>query len=660
VTVTRSLFVHAGPPWIFYVLAGLAVAVFGLGVWVRLVPWWRGRGGFGRTSAGRIIRNILVYGLLGARIWRRDFWGGLAHVAVLWSFSLLFLGTILLSIHDWLIRFLVGPTYLIYSFILDLAGLVFIGGLVLLLLRRYVWKRGRMEAGLIHAVVPGLLLLIAVTGFLAEGLRLAEARPPWAGWSFVGAGLAQLFTARPPAWLMTHVWWVHAMAALSFIAWLPWSKLWHAVATPVSLGLDGAREEVLTAEELEDLPGEFLRRDMLRLDACTRCNRCETVCPSFAAGEPWSPREFLRRTRDYVRRKYTPLNKIKFIRDRNVKYLSETVTIDPDVIFLCSTCAACEDECPAGLTPLSLLGQIRSTIIEDGTNVPADVAQALDSIGKYQTPWQQPPAKRLNWAKDLEVPEYDPEEGGRLLYFVGCTTAADLRAQAIARAVSGLLGRAGVAYGVLGPDEPCCGDVARRLGEAGLFEMLVEDNSETLADLKPSGIVTSSPHCAYTLAVDYPPFVAKLAPQATLPPVAHYSQALADLINQGRLAPTVHLATTATFHDPCYLGRRLGEYEAPRRVLGSIPGLELVEMEFNRSRSVCCGGGGGRMWVEPAGETSMAVRRAAQAAATGAELLVTACPWCLIMLTDAVKTGGFEDQLEVVDLAELLARSCAA
>ncbi len=658
-TVTRSLFVHAGPPWIFYVLAGAAVAIFGLGVWVRLVPWWQGRGGFGRTSARRVIRNILVYGLLGARIWRRDFWGGLAHAAVLWSFSLMFLGTVLLAIHEWLIRFLVGRTYLIYSFILEVCGLFFISGLLLLLFRRYVWKKGRMEPGFVHAGVLFLLLLIAVTGFLAEGLRLAEAKPPWAAWSFVGWGVASLFPGRPPAWLMTHIWWLHVMAALSFIAWLPWSKMWHAIATPVSLSLDGAREEVLTAEELEDLPGEFLRRDMLRLDACTRCNRCETVCPAFAAGEPWSPRDFIRQTRTYVRRRYTPLNKIKFIRDRNAKHLSDTVPIDPDLIFLCSTCAACEDECPARLTPLSLVGQVRSTIIEEGTSVPPDVAQALDFLGKYQNPWQQPPAKRLDWARDQEVPEFDPESEGQLLYFVGCTSAADLRAQAIPTAVAGLLDRAGVAYGVLGPEEPCCGDVARRLGESGLFEMLVEDFSEMLADLKPAGIVTSSPHCAFTLAQDYPPLAAKLASETAPPPVTHYSQALDKLINHGRLTLTGSLARRVVYHDPCYLGRRLGEYEAPRRVLRAIPALELVEMEFNRAQSVCCGGGGGRMWVEPAGETSMAVRRAAQAAATGAELLVTACPWCLIMLTDAVKTGGFEDQLEVVDLAELVARVAA-
>ncbi|MBU0513910.1 MAG: (Fe-S)-binding protein [Proteobacteria bacterium] len=474
---TRSLFVHAGPKWLFYVLAALAVVSFGVGLFVRLAPWWQGRGGFGRVPPGRAVKDILLYGLLGRKIWSRDFWGGLAHTAVVSGFGVLFLGTLLLMVHDWLWPFLVGRPYLVYSLVLDLFGLIFVVGLLLLLLRRYLFKRGRMEPGPAHGLVLGLLLLIALTGFLAEGLRLAEAGPPWAAWSFVGWGVAGLFAKPPPAWLMGLAWWFHAACALVLIAWLPWSKLLHALTTPLAVGLASAPEEALTADELEEAPGEFSRRDLVRLEACTRCNRCETVCPSFAAGEPWSPRDFLRRSGEYVRRKYTPLNRLKFFRERNRRYLAETVTFDPESMFLCSTCAACEQECPARLTPLSLVGQVRSSIIEDGTNVPPDVAEALESLAKYQNPWQQPQAKRLDWAQDREVPEYDPDQGGQLLYFVGCTSAVDLRAQAIPRAVAYLLARAGLDFGVLGPDEPCCGDVARRLGEAGLFEMLLEDNS---------------------------------------------------------------------------------------------------------------------------------------------------------------------------------------
>ncbi|MBU0513911.1 MAG: (Fe-S)-binding protein [Proteobacteria bacterium] len=178
------------------------------------------------------------------------------------------------------------------------------------------------------------------------------------------------------------------------------------------------------------------------------------------------------------------------------------------------------------------------------------------------------------------------------------------------------------------------------------------------ADLKPGGIVTSSPHCAYTLAVDYPPLAAKLAPEARLPPIRHYTQLLDELIRHGRITPDRPVNRLAVYHDPCYLGRRLGIFDEPRRVLRAVPGLRLVEMELSRERSFCCGGGGGRMWVEPAGETSMARLRAGQAAETGAELLITACPWCLVMLTDAVKTEGLEDRIEVVDLAELVARAC--
>ena len=655
----RPLFFQAGPVWLFYILAALAVALFALGLYLRIDVWRRGRGSLPRPSLKKAWSNFVQYGLLGRRIWRGDPLGGLAHSAILSGFVILLIGTALLAVHDYLVSFLSGYAYLIYSFVLDLFGLLFVVGLVLALIRRYVVRRAKMERGGVHLATLGLLLLVALTGFWVEGIRLAGLRPPWSEWSFVGHAVAGWLGARPPMWLAALAWWVHALLALALIAWLPWAKLRHSLLTPLAVALAAADDPEYSVEELDDMPGEFFRTDLLRLDACTACNRCETVCPSFLAGEPWSPRQFLRRASTYVYRKYSPLNRIGYFKKRNAQYLDQNITIDPDAMFWCTTCAACQEECPALLTPLSLVGQVRAAIIEDGTKVPVSVAEALESITKFQNPWQRPPQKRLEWADDLRVPEFDPGSPGQTLFFAGCTSSFDTRAQAIPRALHELLTMAGVDFGVLGPEEPCCGDVPRRLGEMGLFEMLVEDNSELLGELKPGRVVTCSPHCAYTMSADYPRLLPKLDIEADLPPVVHYTEFLDEIIATGLVAPTLPVSRLVTFHDPCYLGRRMGVYDPPRRILASLKGARLIEMKYSRQRSVCCGGGGGRMWVEPGSETSMAVIRAEQAVQTGADMLVTACPWCLVMLTDAVKSAGLEQNIEVVDLAELVRKAIA-
>jgi Fe-S oxidoreductase len=502
--------------------------------------------------------------------------------------------------------------------------------------------------------VLALLLLVGWSGYLVEAARLAATRPDWAWAEPMGWFLAQNLGSLSPAGLQA-IWWLHALSALVLIALLPWIKLWHVVATPINLASQSPQPQLVPAEEREQSKGEFLSRHLRAADACARCNRCELACPSYQAGEGMSPREYLKSLRRYAWLKYRPLNRLPFLARAAERALKDQALLQPELAFLCTTCGACQKVCPTGANPYKVIRQVRIGVIESGTAVPAAVNQALTSLGKYQNPWGSPKKKRAAWLKGLDLARLDKGDDAQRLLFAGCTTSLDARAQSMARAMALILEAAGLEAGALGKDEPCCGDLARRMGEAGLFEMLAEDTSALLADLEIDEVVTMSPHCAYTMLRDYP----RLSfPDLDEPPtfqVQHYSELLDQLIAGGKLTPKA-LDMRVTYHDPCYLGRHRGQYEAPRRVIAAL-GLELEEMASHHADSLCCGAGGGRMWhaeIEGA-DTHISALRVAQAAATNAEILVTACPLCLIMLTDAVKTAGLEERLRVMDLAELTA-----
>jgi Fe-S oxidoreductase len=286
--------------------------------------------------------------------------------------------------------------------------------------------------------------------------------------------------------------------------------------------------------------------------------------------------------------------------------------------------------------------------IEDGSRVSPLLVNALETLYRFGNPWEPSKRKRSEWPNGLDVPDITAGAQAALCYFVGCTTSFDTRAQKLARAFVRILHHAGVEFGTLGQKEGCCGDIARRVGEDGLFEEQVEKTQSLLDKYGVTDLVTSSPHCFNLLKNEYP---------EPAPAVRHYTQVLDELVGKGLLASATPRPLTVTYHDPCYLGRYNHIYEAPRRVLGSIPGVRLVEMAHTGSDSLCCGGGGGRMWQELDGEQKLSEVRIREAAATGADVVVTACPYCLIMLEDAVKTADLEGRLRVMDMNELVAES---
>jgi Fe-S oxidoreductase len=315
-------------------------------------------------------------------------------------------------------------------------------------------------------------------------------------------------------------------------------------------------------------------------------------------------------------------------------------------LWYCTTCGACLEVCPVYGAAFEAVAKERRQAVEEGSLVPALLNQTLEKLHRYDNPWESSTKQRGAWADTLDITDLTKRGAeADLCYFVGCTTSFDDRARGIARSFAEILKRSGVRFGILGKKEPCCGDIARRVGEIGLAEEQKEKCESLFDKYGITDVVTSSPHCYHTLANDYPnsSFRAR-----------HYTMVLKELLENGKLSIGKPLKVTVTFHDPCYLGRHNRIFDEPRAVIRAIPGVRLVEMERCRQDSLCCGGGGGRMWQDLKGERKMSEVRIEEAEATGAQILITACPLCLIMLEDARKAAGKKEGFRVMDLNELL------
>jgi Fe-S oxidoreductase len=405
--------------------------------------------------------------------------------------------------------------------------------------------------------------------------------------------------------------------------------------------------------------------------ACYQCGLCSAVCPWGQVRSPEAP----------------PVSVRQMVRAAQLGLSSEALPAGAP-LWLCTTCRACEVRCPRGVPVTDVVLGLRELAWKEpwlAGQAPPALAGMLWDIHWDGNPWGRPPSQRTVWSRDLALPDFDPTLH-EALYYVGCTAAYDRRSQHVARALVNVLRTAGVTFGTLGETEPCCGDAARSVGQRGYFGEMVEVNSRLFRERAgvsagPDGdghlpkreggpvLVTTSPHCYDTLRNHYP------ALQDVFRPL-HYTQYLAELVEAGRLSFPSPLSLRVTFHDPCVLGRGNDEYEAPRRVLQAIPGVEVVEMASNRAEALCCGGGGGRMWLETAAEERFGKLRVNQAHQTGASTLATACPYCISCLEDALKveasaatertgdagkTAGTDTSvMRVLDIAEIAWQALSA
>jgi len=601
----------------------------------------------------------------------RDPAAGLMHSMIYFGFLVLLGVTTVLEVDHQLpedLKFLHGRTYMAYAFIGDFAGVVFVGGLLIAIARRYIQRpyRIRIKTKPEHALILGVFLTIGLSGFLAEGVRIAQfGEPGYEKWSFIGYPVSKIFNGMSAdsldVWHQAS-WGLHVLAFIAFLAILPITMLRHMFTSPLNMYLrdrerpKGAMKAMpnLTETELETFGAsvveDFTWKQLLDTDACTMCGRCTSVCPAHATGKPLDPREIVLKVGEVMAATAATHVSPPIGTDPEITIGSNSVfeRITAEEIWACTSCRACDEICPVNIEILDKILDMRRYLSLMESNFPAELGNAYRAMENQGNPWGMAQGERGDWAKGLDVTIVDPGQPleAEYLYWVGCAGSFDDKNKKVTQSMAKLLKRAGISVAILGPSEMCTGDSARRSGNEYLFQMLAMPNIEMLDGMGVKKIITQCPHCFNTLKNEYPQLGGNYE-------LVHHTQLLESLIESGALdVSEATLEERITYHDSCYLGRHNDVYLAPRKVVGSIKGIEVVEMSRNGTKGMCCGAGGARMWMEETIGTKVNDERAMEAISTGASRVATACPFCYIMLDDGVKAAGVEeDQVKVADIA---------
>ncbi|MFZ3089200.1 MAG: heterodisulfide reductase-related iron-sulfur binding cluster [Nitrospirota bacterium] len=609
--------------------------------------WMKGQGNVKIDRIGRRIRDLFIY-TIGHKKTISDKYAGFMHLLIFFGFLTLFIGTVIVWIeHRTPLHFFYGNFYLIFSLIMDIAGLLLIAGILMALYRRFVIKPERIKTNREDIIILLTLLIIAITGFFIEGARIAANNfPPFEIWSPVGHMAARLMVAvHSPEQIpsLHRVFWIfHAILAFYFIGLIAYTKLAHIFISSLNIFFrsyepKGALSPVYDMERLDSLGvaklEDFTWKQLLDLDACknVRCGRCQDECPAHLSEKPLSPKCYLRKLDAHMHEKDAPA-------------MYEMIT--EDEIWSCTTCGACREACPVLVEQVDKIVDMRRHLLFSG-KLTGNASRILQNMMNSGNPYGQPRSARADWAEGLGVKMAEEGKDNGLLYWVGCAGAYDARNQKVARAMVNILNRAGIGFSILGAKETCTGDAARRMGEEGLFQMLANQNIETLKKHNIKKILTHCPHCLNTIKNEYPQFGGEFE-------VIHHSEFISNLIKEGKIRLQKELNSVATYHDSCYLGRYNDIYNPPRSILNAISGIKLKEMDRTMDKSFCCGAGGGHMWMEINIGKKINHMRIEQAAGLNPDIVATACPFCLVMLDDAAKAKGLEEKIRVKDIALLV------
>lgn len=594
---------------------------------------------------------------------------GLMHAFIFWGFVLL-LTTVVEAFGEvfdetFAIPFVGRTAWL--GLIQDMfAGLVLVG-IVMALFFRKVKRHERFKGSHLEEADFILLMIFGVifTLFFLNAVKIAQGlNESPAEWTPISNAVSPLFEnmgAGAQGFFHEAFLWAHIVIILGFLVYIPYSKHLHIFTSAINvffsktkpmgkletLDLDMEKLDETTrlgAGTVEDLTW----KQILDTYTCTECGRCQNVCPAWNTGKPLSPKLLIMNLRDHVLTHGVDVVDSKVLKEDYEKVPLNPDVVEDEVVWDCTTCGACMQECPVNIEHVDHIVDMRRNLVMSESRFPQEAGLLLRNLETTRNPWGMAQSERAAWAEGLGVRVLEDGQAPEYLYWVGCAASFDDRSKGIAQAVVGLLQKAAVPFAILGPRELCNGDPARRMGNEFLFQELAKENIETLNAVGARKIIVNCPHCFNTMRNEYPDFGGEYE-------VIHHTQLFQRLMDEGRLQPTNEVRALLTYHDPCYLGRHNGVYEEPRRVLDRVPGVRQTEMPRHAERGFCCGAGGARMWMEERLGKRVNEERADEAAATGADVMAVACPYCLVMLDDGVKAKGAD--MQVRDIAQIVAES---
>jgi Fe-S oxidoreductase/nitrate reductase gamma subunit len=675
-----------------YVLVAVQAIVLSYGFSRRYLAWRRGRAYGPIERVGERLRQALAVAFLHRRLIRPGYvYAGVMHLFIFWGFIFLFIGTLIVLLEADIVRpffnasFYQGTFYVIYKLVINFFGLLFIVGLLMAIYRRYIQHLPKFRRNLSDdGVVLGILLFLGLTGFVLEALRLSATRDPNAAIHWVAYPLTLALAGVDASILQgahTVTWWSHMLANTALLVYIPASKLAHMFTGPtnvflratdsrnaVALIADIEQQEHFGAEKL----GDFNWKQLANFDACMRCGRCLDFCPTFNTGKPLKPRQLIVEVGAYMDRQAGLLagpagpliqeagvtgHELTSPEDptlASVPMMSELIgpVVSEEELWDCTTCRACMEQCPVRIEHVPLIVEMRRNLVLEQSRFPQELVMLFNNLERNSNPYSFPASSRADWAATAgvqELAEVEDPASLEVIYWVGCMSSFDARNQRVATALAAIFKAANVKFAILGKEESCSGDPARRAGNEYLYQILAQTNIERLSHYQPRRVVASCPHCFNTLKNEYPQLGGSFD-------VVHHSEFIDELITSGRLRVSREALRDGrmAYHDPCYLGRYNQVYDSPRAVMDRAAG-GYVELPRCRDRGFCCGAGGARAFMEEKRGTRISHNRLNEAIGTQANGIAVACPFCVTMFEDGVRALNVEETFAVRDIAEVVA-----
>jgi Fe-S oxidoreductase len=612
------------------------------------------------------LRRVMKIALLQTKLLREPL-AGIIHCAIFWGFLAL-IAAVVESIGEGIsghfsFRFL-GRIYSLITFTQEIFCVLVAASVALALWRRFISRVKRLQAGAHGNADAALILvwiLLIVSALLLQNAARISLGEYSAGLRYpISSAMAAIFSGNvsTDGWGQAF-WWTHIVLVLGFLNYLPYSKHLHVltsipnvyfssiksrgVLTPIALNDETATK--FGASDVDDLTW----KQLLDGYTCTECGRCDSVCPANLTGKRLSPRKIIVDTRRRTMEK-APLLAGGVKAEDGSDIMAHSLIdrfITEDELWACTTCMACVHECPVMIEHVNEIVDLRRGLVLNESRFPAELRATFDNLERNFTPWGFSHSSRADWAEGMDIPRMSDGGDVDILFWVGCAGAYDARYTKVTQAFSKLLKHAGVKFAILGREEKCNGDAARRMGNEYLAQTLMTENVETLNRYAVKKIVTTCPHCFHSLKNEYPQFGGTYE-------IVHHTDFLLELMEAGKITASRSLGETVTFHDSCYLARYNGVIDSPRSLLRAIPQMSLAEMPRSKDKGLCCGAGGGRMWMEEKEGKRINIERTEEALSTNAGTVGTACPFCMTMMTDGVKAKEATERVQVKDIAELL------